>query len=175
MSGSSVGSLASVSSVISAGAASSFSLVNNQDGVKHKSKFNNIGRKKKKKKATRRERIGTKPGSEEELQNLVWTLKSNVIDSAYASIITETTQFLCQVDQLGVAIDLYHAYRSLEDSIIRHRNDRIENETRNREEEEVKARKEGQFYEKVKLECEEEVKARKEGQFYEKVKLECEE
>jgi hypothetical protein len=110
MSGSSVGSLASVSSVISAGAASSFSLVNNQDGVKHKSKFNNIGRKKKKKKGnSRRERIGTKPGSEEELQNLVWTFKSNVIDSAYASIITETTQFLCQFDQLGVAIELYHA------------------------------------------------------------------
>mmetsp|Transcript_26657 Transcript_26657/g.39433 ORF Transcript_26657/g.39433 Transcript_26657/m.39433 type:complete len:1504 (-) Transcript_26657:138-4649(-) len=157
MSGSSVGSLASVSSVISAGAASSFSLVNNQDVVKHKSKFNNIGRKKKKKKATRRERIGTKPGSEEELQNLVWTLQSNVIDSTYASIITETAQFLCQVDQLGVAIELYHAYCSFEESVITHRNDRIENETRNREEEEVKARKEGQFYEKVKLECEEQI------------------
>jgi hypothetical protein len=48
-----------------------------------------------------------------------------------------------------------HKYRSLEESIIRHRSDRIENETRNREE--VKARKEGQFYEKVKLECEEQI------------------
>lgn len=157
MSASSVGSLASVSSVISAGTVSSFSVINNQESTRHKSKFNNIGRKKKKKKATRRERIGTKPGSEEELKNLVWSLKGSIVDMEYSSIISETIQFLSQVDKVAVAIELYQAYGVLEALVVKSLNDRIEHDNRTRAEDEVKARKEGQPYEKVMLECEDEV------------------
>ena len=155
MSSSSVGSVTSVSSVISAGAASTFSLINNEESIRHKSKFNNIGRKKKKTKTSRRERLGTKPGSEEELKALVTKMESNIIDSEYSAIISETIRFLSQVGKLSIAGQVYEAYESLKHCIDNYQKERIDKDGHAVREEEHKARREGQFYERVVLECEE--------------------
>jgi hypothetical protein len=157
MSASSVGSVTSVSSVISAGAASTFSLINNEEHIRHKSKFNNIGRKKKKKKKTRRERLGKKPGSEEELQSLVTKLKNSVIDSNHSTIISETIRFLCQVGKISFAMQIHGAYEELKELIDKNQAERIQKDMETVAEEEKIARKEGQFNEKIVLECEEEV------------------
>jgi elongator complex protein 1 len=156
MSASSVGSVTSVSSVISAGAASTFSLINNGDSIRHKSKFNNIGRKKKKKK-TRRERLGKKPGSEEELQSLVTKVKSSAIDPEHSAIISETIRFLCQVGKVSFALQIYNGYEELKQFIEKYQTERIEKDSQAVKDEEQRARREGQFHEKVVLDCEEEV------------------
>jgi len=157
MSASSVGSVTSVSSVISAGAASTFSLINNEENIRHKSKFNNIGRKKKKKKRTRRERLGLKPGSEEELQSLVTKLKGHVIDAELSQIIFETIRFLSQVDKVSIALEVFAGYESLKSLIETNQSERIQKDSADLREEERIARKEGQFFEKVTLDCENEV------------------
>lgn len=157
MSSSSVGSVTSVSSVITAGAASTFSLINNEESIRHKSKFNNIGRKKKAKKKTRRERLGTKPGSEEELMSLITKLKSNIIDRDLSLIISETIRFLYQVGHISKANDLYHGYESFRKLVNTNQTERIGKDTQSQKEEEKKARLEGQFYEKTIHDCEEEV------------------
>lgn len=157
MSASSVGSVTSVSSVISAGAASTFSLINNEESIRHKSKFNNIGRKKKKKKKTRRERLGLKPGSEEELKSLVTKLKNSAIDSQQSSIISETIRFLCQVGKVSLASQIYSGFEELNQLIETCQEERIAKDNKAVKDEELRARREGQFHEKIVLECEEEV------------------
>ena len=74
----SVSTVASVSTVISVGAKSTFSFTGDVDAMKHKSKFNRLGRDNKKKKRPKKKGPAArrmKPGSEEELKELVNTLK----------------------------------------------------------------------------------------------------
>jgi len=157
MSASSVGSVTSVSSVISAGAASTFNLINNEESIRHKSKFNNIGRKGKKKKRTRRERLGTKPGSEEELQSLVVKLKDTVIDKELSQIVSETIRFLSQVQKISIASELFEGYESLKALVESSQLERIQQDSEAQKAEEKNSRKEGRFYEKTILDCEDEV------------------
>ena len=156
MSASSVGSVTSVSSVISAGATSTFNLINNQESIRHKSKFNNIGRKKKKKR-TRREKNGTKPGSEEDLKSLVSKLKNGVVDQEHSTIISETIRFLSQVGKISFALEVYDGYKEMKQSIEKCQRERIDNDSKKVADEEHKSRREGQFQERIVLECEEEV------------------
>mmetsp|Transcript_23669 Transcript_23669/g.27368 ORF Transcript_23669/g.27368 Transcript_23669/m.27368 type:complete len:1514 (+) Transcript_23669:153-4694(+) len=157
MSSSSVGSVSSISSVISAGATSTFSLIND-DATRHKSKFNSIGKKKKKKpRRTRRERMRPKPGSEEELNSVIATLKENVVDEQYFLTIIETIKFLAQVGMFALAKDLYLAYEDLKLQIFESQRERSEESMGKEIEDEKTARREGQPYEKVTLNCEVEI------------------
>lgn len=108
----STGSVGSLSSVISIKSTSSFTLSGGDDTYRHKSKFNQLGRQKhKKKKKGKGSRI--RPGSEEELQGLVCTLKSNCIDEGYSQTVGETIAFLVQNCQLSVARALFDKHVSM--------------------------------------------------------------
>jgi len=157
MSTSSVGSVTSMSSVISAGAASTFHLINNEASIRHKSKFNNIGQKKKKKKTSRKERLGLKPGTEEELISLQSRLKENVADQELSDIVSETIRFLSQVGKVSVAMEVYNGYESFKTLVDQNQRERIEKDDQTFQEEQQKARRDGQFYERVTLDCEAEI------------------
>lgn len=154
MSTSTVGSVTSVSSLITAGSMSTFS-VTNDNSNRHKSKYNNIGRNKKKKvKKSRRERKGMKPGSEEELNRLVSTLRNLVIGKEQAFILQETIQFLAQVEEFHVAKELYEAYESFKKQIQSIQTKRLEEDSRKTIVEVENARRNGEHYERIILDCE---------------------
>lgn len=155
MSTSSIGSVSSLSSVISAGGTSTFSVINDHT-TRHKSKFNTIGKKKKKKK-TRRERMSLKPGSEEELQNLISRLQENIIDDEYIETIVETIKFLSQVDKVASAKVLFDAYNHLKSKISQNQVLRMKETKQKSAEMQREARRDGQGYEEVILDCEESV------------------
>ena len=156
MSTSSISSTSSLSSVISAGGNSTFNVINNDDEYRHRSKFNKKSKKKKNRK-TRRERMQIKPGSEDELKNLVGTLKTSIIEGEYFETILETIKFLAQVDMLDFSKMLYESYTTFRKRIEEIKEDRIKQINEKAIEEEIAARNDGQFYEKVTLECEDEV------------------
>jgi len=159
MSGSSVGSVTSVSSVISAGDVSTFSMISEEDVMKHKSKYNKLGggKKKKKKKTPRRSRNRIMPGSEKELNELVGLLKFNCINEDYYKIITETIAFLLQVGKQSLAHALYESYNDLLDQIDESQKARKESADKEMEVARVEARREGRDCDVVPIECEAEI------------------
>lgn len=150
-SGSSIGTVGSVgtvaSTVISVGARSTFSLVGNDSTlIKHKSKFNKIGRDKKKKK--RRQKKGKrKAGSEEELNELVATLKHSCPDNNYVQVINETITFLLQSEKLSMARLLLESYQDFDATVSQSQTARLDKDILNREEQEKIDRKEGRNFE----------------------------
>jgi len=156
MSSSSIGSISSVSSMISLGGVSSFSLVGDLDAAKHKSKFNKIGRQKKKRKS-KKERNKMKKGSEEELKSLVNTLKNNIVDEEYLPIVVETIQFLAQVGKISYAKEIYDAYESLKKAIEQSQSKRISKDIEEKASNIHKAYEERQNFDNIILDCEDEV------------------
>jgi elongator complex protein 1 len=123
----SAGSAASISSFISVKSSSTFSLVGGNDSLRHKSRFNKIGadhKVKTKKKKTKGRKL--RPGSEEELQNLVQTLQRNCVDEKYALLIGDTITFLVHNGKLDVARSLYDAYSALCQCFVHCREERAE-------------------------------------------------
>jgi hypothetical protein len=164
MSGSSistVGSVTSVSSVITAQQTTSFAIVSDEDVNKHKSKFNRIGggKKKKKKKAPKRSRRRILPGSVKELEDLVGQLKFNCIDNAYLQIIADTISFLLQVGKQSLARAIFDAYNDLMGDIMKSQQDRKESTQKEIDESRMEALREGRDYEPVTIECENEIDA----------------
>ncbi|KAL3784806.1 hypothetical protein HJC23_013846 [Cyclotella cryptica] len=155
----SIGSVASVSTVISVGAKSTFQFTGDRDTLKHKSKFNKIGRdrtKKKKKKdgpAARR----TKPGSEEHLKELILILTNSCPDEHYVAVVSETISFLLQSGKQPLAKCLFEAYHELEASVRKSQIARLDSDNVRRQEKEMLARKEGLTYENVEHPCEKEI------------------
>lgn len=145
MSGSSVGSVTSVSSVISVSAQSTFSITSEHDHYRHKSKFNKIGqekkKKKKKKKSTGRKKM--QPGSEEELNSLVGTLKQSCVNASFASVISDTVAYLIEVGKLALAKELYDGYTSMRLMIVELQQERKDAARKEEEDTERRARKEG--------------------------------
>ncbi|KAL3822896.1 hypothetical protein ACHAXA_010679 [Cyclostephanos tholiformis] len=124
----SVGTAASVSTVISVGAVSSFSFTGEVDAMKHKSKFNRLGRDSKKKKRPKKKGPAArriKPGSEEELNELVATLNHACPDADYIDIICETITFLLESKKHAMAKLLFESYKELESAISRSQNARL--------------------------------------------------
>jgi elongator complex protein 1 len=103
----STGSVGSISTVISVKSTTSFSLVGTDESFRHKSKYNDIGKKTKKKQRKKKNSNRVIPGSEQELQKLVETLQVGIPDEFYVQILSETILFLCGERQLDVARDLY--------------------------------------------------------------------
>jgi elongator complex protein 1 len=108
MSRGSTGSAGSISTVISARSATSFSLSGAEETYRHKSKYNEIGKKaKKKKKKKNKGRSKVMPGSEQELQGLVETLRASFLDTDEVDLLAETVVFLSRERQLELARELY--------------------------------------------------------------------
>mmetsp|Transcript_17532 Transcript_17532/g.36805 ORF Transcript_17532/g.36805 Transcript_17532/m.36805 type:complete len:1678 (-) Transcript_17532:61-5094(-) len=161
-SGSSVGStrsVASVSTVISVGATSTFSFTGDVDTMKHKSKFNKIGRdkpkKKKKKKGPAARRM--KPGSEEELKSLVDTLKFSIPNDPYLVAISETVTFLMQSGKSPLAKLLFQAYEDLSSAVTKEQKSRSEKDKQDIEERGRFAHIEGRIDEFAEHDCEKDV------------------
>ena len=155
----SVGSATSVSTVISVGATSAFSFTGDVDTMKHKSKFNKIGRDKKKKKSQKK--LGsaarrTKPGSEEELKELVTSLEHACPDSHYFDVITDTITFLLQSGKQSMSKLLFESYNELELVVSRAQTDRLEKNMKLKEEHEKRNRMEGRM-EFIRHRCESQV------------------
>ena len=167
----SVGTVASVSTVISVGAKSTFSFTGEVDSMKHKSKFNKIGRNKKKNKKPKKKGSAakrSKPGSEEELKELLATLKHTCPDEHHVNVISETVTFLLQSDKQSMATLLFQSYNELVSLVEESQTARLEQDKMAREEHEQKERKEGRLNDFVEHPCEKEItgircKALKEG------------
>jgi vacuolar-type H+-ATPase subunit H len=142
----SVGSVSSISSVISVKSVSSFSLSGADESHRHKSKYNAIGRGKKKKSnrnKTKKGRSKMRPGSLQELQGLVDTMRSSCVDEQYSQNIADTATFLGRVGQIDLARVLYDSYVAATDSIRKSQEDRIEVARKEKLKEEKRVRREG--------------------------------
>jgi len=157
----SVGSVASVSTVISVGATSTFSFTGEVDLLKHNSKFNNLGKKKKKKKSRKKGSAArrTKPGSEEELKELVTALGHGCPDEHYVAVISETVTFLLQCDKLSMATLLFESYKELSEAVAQSQSARLGRDKEEKEEREKRERKEGRFNDFVEHPCEKDINA----------------
>jgi elongator complex protein 1 len=156
----SVGSVASVSTVISVGTKSSFQFTGDRDThLKHKSKFNKIGRdqKKKKKKKAGPAARRMKPGSEEHLKELVTILTNTCPDDHLVEVISETISFLLQSGKKSLAKCLFEGYLDIDASVRKSQTARIDSDTKQRQEKEKLARKEGLIHENIEHPCEKEV------------------
>ena len=157
-----VGSVASVSTVISVGATSTFSFTGDVDAMKHASKYNKLGQNKKKKQRKKKGSVAsrrTKPGSEEELNELVTTLKYACPDDHYVDVICETITFLLQCDKQSMATLLYNSYIDLEAVVERSQTSRLAWDNDEKVEREKKERKEGRIHESVEHSCEKGINA----------------
>mmetsp|Transcript_40970 Transcript_40970/g.96189 ORF Transcript_40970/g.96189 Transcript_40970/m.96189 type:complete len:161 (+) Transcript_40970:1396-1878(+) len=134
---------------------------------RHNNKFNARPGKKKKKKKKNKHRKSSKarPGSEEELLELVSTLRSNVATSRRAAEISALVQYLLRHRHFEVGRELHHIYCAAAERIETLQRERIELDTRERaraaadgegEEEEAFFRHAAAM---ARLECEEEVDA----------------
>ena len=156
----SVGSVASVSTVISVGATSTFSFTGQVDSMKHKSKFNKIGRDKKKRAPKKKKGSGKmKPGSEEELKELVTTLTHSCPDEHFVDVIGETITFLLQCDKQSMATLLYESYIELQSVVEQSQTSRLERDHEEKVKREKEERKEGRVNECVEHPCEKDIDA----------------
>ncbi|CAJ1907794.1 unnamed protein product [Cylindrotheca closterium] len=138
MSGSSMAS--NVSSVISVKTATTFTMTGDDGINRHRSKFNK-GKKKKQKKKRKPKR---KPGSIEELNGLVQTLRLCCPKDEYAFCVAETLQFLIFANQVPVATELFNAYQSTIKAIEESRDKRVEAAAKEKSQAEQVTRVEGE-------------------------------
>lgn len=118
----STGSSTSVSSVISVKSSSTFTMTGGDEGHRHRSKFNKGKKQKKKNKKNKKRR---KPGSEEELNALVFELKSSCPNAEYAEMISETVLFLIMTQQTSLAREVFDSYNRMRDAIMKCQTERI--------------------------------------------------
>ena len=145
MSSSSAGS--NMSSIISIKSANTFSMTGEQKDDRHRSKFNKGKKKKNRNRNKKGKSKKRRPGSEEELQELMGMLKSACPDSDYAATITGTIQFLLLVQKLPLAEELFSAYCSMCDGIEKSKADRIKNMKKEKVEAEMLTRSHGDQHE----------------------------
>ena len=131
MSSISTSSATSLSSVISLTPSNAFSLIGDHEN-KHNSKFNNPAGRKKKKQKKQRKRM--KRGSEEEMQQLISTLKCQIVDDEYFSTIVETIKYLAQEDEVILAHQIIRSYKMLQSRIHESQQRRMSEDKRSNEE-----------------------------------------
>ena len=96
-----------------------------------------------KKKKERKKRIKTAPGSDQELQVLVQTLRSSCVDKDYSGILEETITFLLQNENVSLARQLYDAYNDMCSCVHQQQLERRVAAVHDRQQSEAKARREG--------------------------------
>uniref|UniRef100_A0A7S3L6N1 Uncharacterized protein n=1 Tax=Amphora coffeiformis TaxID=265554 RepID=A0A7S3L6N1_9STRA len=125
----SMGSVGSISTVISAKSTTSFSLTGADEAMRHKSKYNEIGKKNKKRNRRKNKgRIKIVPGSEQEVSDLVETLRGAVPDEEFVNLIGETIIFLCHERQMRLARELFTALMESSEVIRQCQADRTQRE-----------------------------------------------
>jgi hypothetical protein len=133
-----------LSSVISAKSTSSFSLSGAEENYRHKSKYNQLGaRQKKKKKTKKKGRTKVQPGSQEELLGLVQTILASCIDDKYLGTIGETIEFLSRNGNLVLARRVYGSYVSFCELVSKSREERMESARQDRLAQDARERREG--------------------------------
>ncbi|GAX19572.1 elongator complex protein 1 [Fistulifera solaris] len=138
----STGTSASLSSVISVKTTTTFSLSGADEHYRHKSKFNQLGFKKKKKRKTKGS-TKVRPGSQAELDELVGTLRSSCLDPFYAETIGDTICFLFRNGQIPLARIFFTRYSTLHTTITTALSQRQEAEETARRAYESRIRREG--------------------------------
>jgi len=103
-------SRSSMSSVISAGHTSSFSIIESRSVVNPPKTGNKKGRKSKSKAEKRK----IAAGSDDDLINIMKMIKACITDDLYATVIVETLTFLLQERLSNLAADLFQAYMTLQ-------------------------------------------------------------
>ncbi len=130
-----------VSSIISIKSSTTFTMTGGEDDSnRHRSKFNKGTKQKSKKTKKKKDRNRNKPGSQEELNSLVFTMKTCCPNGEYAHIITQTIRYLIQVKELTLASEVFQSYNKMRENISStqslriecSRADRIAAETRSR-------------------------------------------
>lgn len=111
-----------VSSIISVKSTTTFSMTGDDEVNRHRSKFNKGKKQKSKKKKGKNRR---KPGSQEELNSLVFTLKSSCPSDEYARIIADTIRYLIRVQELSLATEVYKSYNVMRTTIAKTQTERI--------------------------------------------------
>jgi len=139
----STSSTGTVSSVISIQSKTSFSISGSDAVNRHKSKYNQVGDRKKKKKKKSKGRNKALPGSEKELLELVQTLRSNCIEDGYRDIISDTITFLVRSGNCTLARCLFDCYMTSVDEMMNAKMTRIDQERTERAEMEKQERREG--------------------------------
>ena len=140
----STGSVSSLSSVISAKSTSSFSLVGADESYRHKSKFNQIGGKQKKRtKKKNKGRTKVRPGSQAELLGLVDTLQRTCIDNMYKETIAETITFLSRNRRIDTAKTLYERYAAFCKQLSASQQERLESIRQDKAAAEARSRRQG--------------------------------
>lgn len=147
MSTGSAGSILTVISIKSSNS-TSFSISGADETYQHKSKFNQIGKQKKKKNYRERKKNKGKsnkirPGSKQELQHLVGTLQSSCVDAKHCSVLSDTVLFLFHIGELGRGRALYDCYCKASNLAEQAQTERIEAERQRKLEEERRVRREG--------------------------------
>lgn len=110
------------SSIISVKTATTFTMTNNDNAHRHRSKFN----KGKKEKKTKKQKNRRRPGSQEELNALVFALKGSCADREYAETISETIRYLVNVQELLLASEMFQRYNEMIESISTIQHKRID-------------------------------------------------
>ena len=70
--------------------------------------------------------VARKPGSQEELNSLVFALKSSCPTADFARIIAETIHYLIHVQELSWAMEVYKSYNAMRTNISTTQTGRIE-------------------------------------------------
>ena len=130
-----------VSSIISVKTQTTFTMTGDDEVNRHRSKFNK-GKKQKTKKKKNKNR--KKPGSQEELNGLVFTLKSSCPDEDYVNIIAETIRYLIRVQELTLASEVFKSYNIMRQAVSKTQSDRMEKTRAEKLEAERKSREIGQ-------------------------------
>jgi hypothetical protein len=143
----STSSASSLSSVISVKSTTSFSVVRGDDMNRHKSKYNEGGGKRRDR-GKKKKKSGSKPrpGSEQELEGVVQTLRSCCIDEKYREAIEETITFLLRQRKLTAAQELYNEYTKLITSVKEAQMVRLEVATKEKVQRDKQRRQEGHPY-----------------------------
>ncbi|KAL3908558.1 MAG: hypothetical protein SGARI_003006, partial [Bacillariaceae sp.] len=134
-----------VSSVISVRTANTFQMTGGEENDRHRSKFHKG--KKPKQRGKKKKKNRKKPGSEEELQELVGVIKASVPNEHYADAVSETIRFLIFAQHLPLAEELYTGYTKLCEAIEKSKSERITGCAREREKAELLTRTEGEQHE----------------------------
>jgi elongator complex protein 1 len=100
-----------VSSVISVRTANTFQMTGGEENDRHRSKFHKG--KKQKQRDRRKKKNRKKPGSEEELQEMVGLIKASCPNADYACSISENMRFLIFAQHLSLAKEVYMGYTKM--------------------------------------------------------------
>ncbi|KAG7349815.1 IKI3 family protein [Nitzschia inconspicua] len=129
-----------LSSVISIKSTTTFQMTGGEENDRHRSKFN---KGKKRKDCKNKKKTRQKPGSVEELQELVGVMKASCPNSHYSTTISDTIRFLILVGQTSLAEEVYFGFQQMVERIVKSKLERIKTNVEEKNEAAALTRTEG--------------------------------